>query len=90
MQEYLQDFYKIPIVIREKGSTSIKCPYCSRLHAYSPEELGHMMAQCEDCDTIVLHIGDRSFIKPYGFSIVDYEEKDGLNHIILPPNLLSY
>jgi hypothetical protein len=43
MREYLQDLYGFPCVMRELGTTTIKCPYCGKIHDHGPQP-GHHIA----------------------------------------------
>jgi hypothetical protein len=47
MQEYLQDFYGIPIALRERGTKTVKCPYCLENHEHGTLD-GHQRAGCKE------------------------------------------
>ena len=32
MREYLQEHYGVPISLRERGATTVQCPYCHGKH----------------------------------------------------------
>jgi hypothetical protein len=32
MRGYLQELYGVPVVLRKKGTTGVKCPYCMKKH----------------------------------------------------------
>ena len=83
MQVYLQEYYGIPIVLRRQGDTKVKCPYCGKIHEY-PEGSGHHEAQCDEESrySTGIVVGDRSFVPNYGYTIIEYIEKDGVNQIL--------
>ena len=88
MQMYLQDHYKIPIVLKMEGETTITCPFCMKQHSH--DETGHCKAGCADEDRyngIGLFISGRYFIPNYGYTICEYKEVDGVNELIIPDNL---
>ena len=35
IRKYLQDYYGIPIALREQGVTTVTCPYCGIPYAYN-------------------------------------------------------
>ena len=86
MREYLQEHYGIPIVLREQGTTNIKCPYCQKLHEHTLEP-GHHVAGCSDDDNylgIGLIIGERYFVPNCGYTIIEYRNEDGVNILETP------
>ena len=46
MREYLQEHFGVP---RQKGTTSIKCPYCLKMHVHV-QQPGHHVGGCDDND----------------------------------------
>ena len=83
MRGYLQAYYGIPIVLRRQGDTKIKCPYCGKKHEHA-EGSGHHEAPCNEADrhNIAIIVADRSFVPNYGYTIVEYIERDGINQIL--------
>lgn len=76
MQYYLQYLYQLPLVLREKGTFSISCPYCGESH--TPGDVtGHVQAQCTTPSPGIA-IENRFFHPNYGYSIMEFEKKDGL------------
>lgn len=85
MREYLQDYYGIPIALKEEGANAITCPYCGELH-YTARS-GHQEAACTR-DTGRIIIGDRYCIQNYGYTVVTYNSAEQRNQVIVPDNLL--
>jgi hypothetical protein len=83
MREYLQEHHGVPIALREKGKTVIKCPHCQRLHDHGAQP-GHHRALCDDKerDALGLVVGDRCFIPNYGYIIYKYKSSSGINKLI--------
>jgi hypothetical protein len=83
METYLQDFHGFPVAVRQQGTNHITCPYCKKHHHHDPGS-GHYEAQCEEENygTAGIVIGSRSFIPAYGYTIIEYEEVDGVNRIL--------
>ncbi|CAB9511918.1 expressed unknown protein [Seminavis robusta] len=79
----LEDMRGIPVALRRQGGTEIKCPYCGKMH-YHPPGSGHNEAQCDEDDrcSVGIVVGERSFVPNYGYTIVEYLEKDGVNKIL--------
>ena len=84
MRLHLQNDRGIPIVLREQGTTNVKCPYCLKLHSHALNP-GHHEAVCSDEDRyngIGIVIGERYFVPNYGYTIVEYKEEGGVNMLI--------
>ena len=83
MREYLQTYYGLPIALRLAGTATIKCPFCDKMHGHGLQP-GHQAAGCSDEDRYDggINIGDRFFTQNYGYTIVEYVEKDGVNQIL--------
>lgn len=84
MRVHLQECYGIPIALREQGTTSIRCPYCLKIHEHGPRP-GHQVAACDEGDRyngIGIVIGDRYFIPNFGYNVLEYMEEDGVNKLI--------
>ena len=82
MQAYLQEIYRLPVVLTQQGTTNMECPYCGERHDHGPQP-GHHLAHCKDelrMNGIV--IGDRSFVPNYGYTILEYYEEEGVNKFI--------
>lgn len=84
MEGYLQHLYQLPVVLRKKGEKTVTCPYC--LEAHTHEEVGHVNAQCTTQPTGIV-IGERSFHANYGYTVLEYEEKDGSHWLNPLPHL---
>ncbi|CAB9529638.1 hypothetical protein SEMRO_2569_G331510.1 [Seminavis robusta] len=86
MRVYLQGYYGIPVALRRQGDTSIKCPYCCKMHYHSPQpgHGHHYTAACdeEDWHSRGIDVGDRYFVPNYGCTIIEYIDKDGVNWIL--------
>jgi hypothetical protein len=83
---HLQAFYGIPVVLRQEGTTSVKCPYCGQLHEH-PVGPGFFTSGCDDetrFSGIGIVIGDRFFKSAYGYKIIEYMEVDGVNTLSAP------
>lgn len=63
----------MPLALRKKDDNIVLCPYCFNIHTH--KETGHVNAQCDT--PIIVVIGGRSFHSNYGFTILEYEQKDG-------------
>jgi hypothetical protein len=82
MRGYLQQLYGVPVVLREQGTTSVKCAYCGKLHQHVGPP-GHYIAGCDDKHRNVgIVIGQRSFHTNYGYDIYDYRETGRVNELI--------
>ena len=83
MRLCIQEDRGIPVVLRKQGETYVKCPYCLKKHNHAMNP-GHHKAGCSDGDrfSVGITIGDRYFVPNYGYTIVEYEEKDGVNTLI--------
>ena len=68
-----------PVALRQQGNTVIKCPYCGKMHEHAGGS-GHHEAQCSE--NVEITIDDRSFVPNYGYTIVEYVQKDGVNQIL--------
>jgi hypothetical protein len=86
METYLQNLYQLPVTLRKKGDTTITCPYCREQHNH--EEVGYVNAQCT-VQTPGIVIGERAFYANYGYTILEYEIKDG-SHWLSPLPYLPY
>lgn len=80
MQKYLQESYGIPVVLRKKGTTMIKCPHCNKGHDHGTDT-GHTPGLCHERErySVTLTVGDRAFVPNCGYVIFEYEEKNGAN-----------
>lgn len=84
MQAYLQAYYGIPVALRRKGTTKVTCPYCKKSHDHPPEP-GYQPALCdysERFNGLGLVINDRYFTPAYGIRIYEYEQINGVMHLI--------
>lgn len=87
MREYLQEYYGIPIALREQGARSVSCPYCLKRHRQGPGA-GHRSADCDDNDRgMKIVIGERHFVPNYGYTIYEYRAHGEVNELIVPENL---
>jgi len=88
MREYLQDYYGIPIALREQGVTTVTCPYCLKVHEHG-FVTRHQEALCENPE-MALVIGMRNFIPSYGYTIMEYYVNGhGVKELTVPDNLLN-
>lgn len=86
MREYLQDYYGIPIALREQGIMTVTCPYCLKAHEHG-FVTGHEEALCENPE-MGLTIGMRNFIPSYGYTIFEYHvNRHGVKELTVPDNL---
>lgn len=85
MREYLQEYHGVPVVLREHGTTSIKCPYCLKIHDHAPQP-GHHVALCDNNDRfngVGIVVGERYFVPNYGYTIYEYKKGDGVNELLV-------
>jgi len=87
MREYLQEHYGIPIALREQGANTVQCPYCHGKHRAT--ETGHQEAGCEDDFGSGIVIGNRHFVKNYGYTVAEYIRGDKANELVVPGNLVD-
>ena len=89
MREYLQDYYEIPIALRQQGTTNIECPYCGKKHDHG-QQPGHHVAGCAGSEYGTgITVKERFFVPNYGYTIFEYEEGDGVNELTIPPNMMN-
>ena len=82
MQSYLQELCGVPIVLREEGTSDIRCPHCSRDHVSDPWP-GHQVAACDDKDRDVeIVINDRSFVPNCGYTMLECGENGEVNELL--------
>jgi hypothetical protein len=83
MRIYLQGYHGIPIVLRQQGTTAVKCVYCGKLHEHMGPP-GHYVAGCDEKDRLNggVAIGQRYFTNNYGYTVYDYKEAWGINELI--------
>jgi len=82
MQSYLQELYGLPVVLREEGTTKIRCTHCNKDHVSDPWS-GHQVAACDDRDRdIEIVIGDRSFIPNCGYTMLEHRENGDVNELL--------
>jgi hypothetical protein len=84
VQDYLQGYHGIPIVLRKEGTTSIKCCYCLENHDHMGPP-GRYIASCDDRNNgSGIVIGERHFIPNYGYKLYDFKERDDVNELLVP------
>ena len=82
MREYLQEHYGVPIALREQGANTVQCPYCHGKHHAT--ETGHQEARCEEDNFgSGIVIGNRYFIKNYGYTVAEYIRGDKTNQLVV-------
>ena len=84
MRGYLQENHGILIVLRQQGTTRVKCPYCGKMHDHGPQP-GHHVAGCDDNDRnngVGIVVGERFFVPNYGYTIYEYKEGNGVNELM--------
>jgi len=83
MRLYLQNHFEVPIALRRRGATTIKCPYCACEHNVGPQP-GYHASLCspKDRESMALVVGERYFVPGYGVVVFEYEEKDGVNELL--------
>ena len=88
-RDYLQDHFGVPIALKKKGHSGVKCPHCGKEHFH--QDSGYQDTQCSEEDrrgrSIV--VGERSFVPNYGCTVVEYEEGKESNRVIAPDCLLK-
>ncbi|CAB9516720.1 expressed unknown protein [Seminavis robusta] len=82
METYMQNYYGIPVALRLKGSTDVICPYCNEKHEHV--DPGHHVAECDERVrlNVELLISGRSFNPNYGYTVIEYVERDGVNVVL--------
>ena len=76
MRRYLQGHDGVPVVLRERGTVHITCPYCGELHEH--ESSGHQVAGCDDnvLYGIGIFVGERYFVPNWGYHVYEYKVGD--------------
>jgi hypothetical protein len=90
MRVYLQELHGVPVVLREQGTTSVKCTYCGKLHEHGGPP-GHYVALCDDMDrfNVGVVVGQRSYIPNYGYTLYDYRENGRVNELIHDSDMVA-
>ena len=85
MRDYLQETYGIPIVLRKVGTSEVTCCYCKGVHKH--DHAGYNTAGCDDetrFNGSGITVGDRFFVPNWGYHIIEFEDKEGVNRLIVP------
>ena len=83
MQEHLQEYHGVPVALRQQGMSSVKCPYCLKIHHHGPQP-GYHPAGCDDDDHgMQIVISGRQFIPNYGCTIYECKVCDEVNKLIV-------
>jgi hypothetical protein len=86
MRRYLQGRDGVPVVLRERGTVHITCPYCGKLHDHG-RHAGFQVAGCDDNVRygIGIFVGERYFVPNFGYQIYEYREgDDGIYELTIP------
>lgn len=75
LRDYLQDYFVKPIVLRLQGTTTVLCPYCSKLHHH--EHSGRAVAACDEDvrHAVGIIVGTRHFTPNWGYDIYEYRTR---------------
>lgn len=85
MQNFLQEVYGLPVVLKNKKWEAIYCPYCCNAHSVTGS--GYVEAHCIDTPRTIVITG-RSFHPNYGLHVFEFEQgEDGSYHLSPPAHL---
>lgn len=84
MQEYLQNLYGLPVVLKNKKWDAVLCPYCE--HAHAVHSTGYTEAMCVERPKAI-SVGGRVFHPNYGLHVFEFELENGVYYVDRHPNL---